>query len=112
MEDIKSKEWIKDYIVSLIDEVKHLSAKERDCIPFRVQMARKHDTFFSKFPSLLMLILDQGSDFDLKKLDEMLILMDNIHSGDKDLEEVNKKMGQEFFDKHIAPNIDMKKENS
>ena len=110
MSDIKSKYWIKNQVQMIIDEVKDKSKTQRDSVPYRRQIAMKYETFFSKFPSLLMLLIDQGSDFDLEKLNEMLNLMENIHSGDKNMDEVNKEMGEKYFNDYVASKIDMDKE--
>jgi len=40
----------------------------------------------------------------------MLNLMENIHSGDKNMDEVNKEMGEKYFNDYVAPKIDMDKE--
>lgn len=109
MSDIKGKEWIKNYIQMVIDEVKDIPQETRSSVPFRIQMTMKHKTFSDKFPSLLMMVVEQASDFDHQRLDEMLDLMDSVQKGEKDGDEVDKKMGQEYYDKYVAPFVKDKK---
>jgi len=56
-EAVKSKEWIKNYIQMVINEVKDIPIQTREGVEFRISIAKKHDTFNRKFPSLLMMIL-------------------------------------------------------
>ena len=65
MSEIKGTKWIKNYVLMVINEVKSISKEERDKVQFRLQMTMKHKTFSDKFPSLLMLIVDHGEEFDL-----------------------------------------------
>ena len=87
MSDIKSKSWIKNQVDMIFEEVKTATPNQRDSIPYRRKLANKYQTFFEKFPSLLMSIIDQGEDFDMKRLNEMLNLMTDIHSGEKKMED-------------------------
>lgn len=96
---------ILSYVNSLMEEVEETSEEERKSIDYHQRMATKHQTFFSKFPHLLTMICDQGKKFDLGRLSEMLGKRDEIHRGDRDLEETNKEMGQEYFDRYVAPVI-------
>ena len=104
--ETRSKEWIKNYIQMVIDEVKDIPIQTRESVEFRISIAKKHDTFNRKFPSLLMMVIDKGSDFDHARLEPMLDLMTGVQSGSLNGEEVDKKLGQEYFDKYIKPNID------
>jgi len=112
MSDIKSKSWIKNQVDMIFEEVKTATPNQRDSVPYRRKLANKYQTFFEKFPSLLMSIIDQGENFDMKRLNEMLNLMTDIHSGEKKMEDVNKEMGQKYFNDYVAPVIDMEKEKS
>lgn len=112
MSDIKSKNWIKNQVNMIFEEVKTATSHQRDSVPYRRKLANKYQTFFEKFPSLLMSIIDQGEDFDMNRLNEMLNLMEDIQTGDKNMEDVNKEMGQKYFNNYVAPVIDMEKEKS
>jgi len=105
MTEQKSKEWIKSYIQSLIKEVEGIPKEKRESVEFRISMAKKHDTFNKKFPSLLMMVIDKGSSFDHARLEPMLDLMTGVQNGSLDGDEVDKRLGQEYFDKYIKPNI-------
>ena len=105
-EVVKSKDWIKNYIQMVIDEVKDIPIQTREGVEFRISMAKKHDTFNRKFPSLLMMIIDKGNDFDSARLEPMLDLMTGVQDGTLNGDDVDKKLGQEYFDKYIKPNID------
>jgi hypothetical protein len=110
MSEIKSKEWIRNYVLMVIDEVKEIPKEEREKVSFRQKMAMKHQTFFEKFPGILMIVLDSGEEFDLDQFDMMLDAMERVHKGEEDFEEVNKGMGKKYFDEYVAPKIDMDKE--
>jgi len=109
MTEIKDKKWIKNYIKLVIDEVKDVPKSERGKVQFRIKMSMKHKTFSEKFPSLLMMVVEEAEDLDMDRLDKLLDLMDSVQKGEKDGEEVDKKLGQEYFDKYVAPNIDTSK---
>ena len=109
MSEIKEKKWILNYVLMLIDEVKKVSRVERDKVDFRLKMTNKHKTFSDKFPSLLMLIIDNGDTFDLKQLDVMLNLLENVQSGKRNIDDVDKELGKEQFDKYVAPDVDVNK---
>jgi hypothetical protein len=106
MEEKKSKGWILNYVLMLIQEVKEFPKEQRETVPFRESIAKKHQTFFYKFPHLLMMICEEAEKFDLKQLIGMLNNMEEIDKGEKDLEETNKMMGQKYFDKFVKPKID------
>ena len=106
---MKGKEWIKNYIQMVIDEVKDIPKETRESVDFRVKMSMKHKTFSEKFPSLLMMVVEEAEDLDMDRLDKLLDLMDSVQKGEKDGEEVDKKLVQEYFDKYVAPNIDTSK---
>ena len=105
MTDVKTKSWIKNYINMVIDEVKDVDKNIRESVDFRVKMTMKHKTFSEKFPSLLMMVVEQGENFDHKRLEEMLNLMDGIQRGELEADEVDKNLGQEYYNKYVAPNI-------
>lgn len=105
MTDVKTKSWIKSYINLVIDDVKDVDKNVRESVEFRVKMTMKHKTFSEKFPSLLLMVVEQGEDFDHKRLEEMLNLMDGIQNGELEAEEVDKNLGKEYYDKYVAPNI-------
>lgn len=106
MSDIKGKKWIKNYINMVIDEVKDVPKETRETVPFRIKMTMKHKTFSEKFPSLLMMVVDQAEEFDHERLEVMLTLMDSIQKGDRNVDEVDRELGQEYFDKYVAPHVD------
>jgi len=108
MSDVKGKKWIKNYINMVIDEVKDVPKETRETVPFRIKMTMKHKTFSEKFPSLLMMVVDQAEDFDHKQLDIMLNLMDSVQKGDRNVDEVDRELGQEYFDMYVAPHVDEK----
>jgi len=109
MSDMKGKKWIKNYIQMVIDEVKDIPKETRESVDFRVKMSMKHKTFSEKFPSLLMMVVEKAEDFEHERLDVMLDLMDSVQKGEKNVDEVDKKMGQEYFDKYVAPHVNEKK---
>ena len=110
MSDIKNKTWIRNYVMMVIAEVKNIPKEDREKISFRKTMAIKHQTFFEKFPGLLMIVIDSGDEFDIAQFDMMLNKMDQVQKGQADLETINKEMGQSYFDEYVAPKIDMTKE--
>jgi hypothetical protein len=110
MSDMKGKKWIKNYIQMVIDEVKEIPKETRESVDFRVKMSMKHKTFSEKFPSLLMMVVEKAEEFEHERLDVMLDLMDSVQKGEKDVDEVDKKMGQEYFDKYVAPHVNEKKD--
>jgi|688.fasta_scaffold556005_2 hypothetical protein len=105
MSEIKGTKWIKNYVLMVINEVKSISKEERDKVQFRLQMTMKHKTFSDKFPSLLMLIVDHGEEFDLSQLDIMLNLLESVQSGGRKVDEVDKEIGQEYYDKYVSPYV-------
>ncbi len=107
---MKGKKWIKNYIQMVIDEVKDIPKETRESVDFRVKMSMKHKTFSEKFPSLLMMVVEKAEDFEHERLDVMLDLMDSVQKGEKNVDEVDKKMGQEYFDKYVAPHVNEKKD--
>ena len=106
MSEIKGKKWIKNYIEMVIDEVKNIPKSERETVPFRIKMTMKHKTFSEKFPSLLMMVVEQAEEFEMHRLETMLDLMSSVQSGERDVDEVDKELGQEYFDKYVAPHVD------
>lgn len=110
MSDMKGKKWIKNYIQMVIEEVKDIPKETRESIDFRVKMSMKHKTFSEKFPSLLMMVVEKAEEFEYERFDVMLNLMDSVQKGEKDLDDVDKKMGQEYFDKYVAPHVNEKKD--
>jgi hypothetical protein len=105
MSDVKGKKWIKNYIQMVIDEVKDVPKETRGSVPFRIKMTMKHKTFSEKFPSLLMMVVEQAEEFDHERLEVMLNLMDSVQKGERDGDEVDREMGQEYFDKYVAPHV-------
>ena len=105
MSDVKGKTWIKNYVLMLINELKDVPKEERDKVQFRLKMTSKHKTFSDKFPSLLMLIVDKGDEFDVKQLDSLLLLLDRVQTGERKVDEVDKELGQEYFDRYVSPHI-------
>ena len=65
MEDVKSKTWIKNYVIMLINEVKDIPKKERETQEFVKRMVNKHRTFAGKFQHLMRLVINDGTDFDM-----------------------------------------------
>lgn len=110
MSDTKDKNWIRNYVEMVIDEVKTVPKEERDKVPFRIKMTMKHKTFSEKFPSLLMNVVENAEEFDMAQLDTLLVLLDSVQKGDRDVEEVHKELGQEYYDRYVAPHIDEKKD--
>lgn len=108
MSDIKTKSWIKNYINLVLEEIKDVPKETRDSVQFRVQMSMKHKTFSEKFPSLLMMVVEQGENFDHERLEGMLNLLTSVQSGEKNVDDVDKQLGQEYFDKYVSPHIDKK----
>ena len=107
---MKGKKWIKNYIQMVIDEVKEIPKETRESVDFRVKMSMKHKTFSEKFPSLLMMVVEKAEEFEYERLDVMLDLMDSVQKGEKDVDEVDKKIGQAYFDKYVAPHVNEKKD--
>ena len=110
MSEEKDKPWIKNYVLMVIDEVKNISKEEREKVPFRIKMTMKHKTFSDKFPSLLMNVVENAEEFDMAQLDILLSLLDNVQKGKRNLDEVDKELGQEYFDRYVSPHIDEKKD--
>ena len=110
MSEQKEKKWIRNYVEMVIEEIKDIPSNVRETIPFRQKIATKHQTFFEKFPGILMFVVDQGAEFDMARFDDMLNMMEQIQTGERDLDETNREMGQKYFDKYVAPKIDMDKE--
>jgi hypothetical protein len=110
MADENNSSWILEYVQKLMEEVKVVPKEEREKVGFHQAMATKHQTFFSRYPHLLTMVCDDGENFDINRLREMLGQVDEIKSGNKDLNEANTEMGQKYFDKYVSPHIDWEKE--
>ena len=108
MSEVRGKKWIKNYINMVIDEIKDVPKETRETVPFRIKMTMKHKTFSEKFPSLLMMVVEQATEFDNERLEGMLSLMDSVQKGERDVDIVDKELGQEYFDKYVAPYVDEK----
>jgi hypothetical protein len=109
-EEIKSGEWILDYVNMLIGEVKNYPKQQRETTQFHQAMATKHQTFFAKFPHLMTKICDDAEEFDVSHLKEMLGTLKEIREGKRDVDQVNQEMGQKYFDKYVSPHINWNKE--
>ena len=83
MTDVKDKKWIKNYINLVINEVKDVPKSERAKVPFRIKMTMKHKTFSKKFPSLLMMVVEEADELDMERLDNFLDLMESVQKGEK-----------------------------
>ena len=105
MSEVKGQKWIRNYIDMVINEVKDVPEQERESVPFRIKMTMKHKTFSEKFPSLLMMVVSQAQNFDFKQFDTMLHLMESVQMGKRDAEEINRELGQEYFDRYVAPHV-------
>ena len=108
--DIKGKEWIKNYINMVIEEVRNIPKETRETVPFRIRMTMKHKTFSEKFPSLLMMVVEQADDFDHERLDQMLDLLDSVQHGNRDIDTVDRELGQEYYDRYVSPHINESKD--
>jgi hypothetical protein len=108
----KGKAWIKNMIELIQEDIRNISDEEKDTINLRQRIAVKYQTFFEKFPSLLMKVVDDGDDFDMDRLDGMLDLMEQVHNNELDLEETNTRMGQEYFNQYVRPHIDEAREQN
>ena len=107
---LNSPMFIYSYVNKLINEIKHVPKESREVVGFHQEMAQRHSSFFSKYPRLFSVIMDDGSNFDMVQLQSMLSSLTQIQSGQKNYEDVNKEYGQAYFDKYVAPHIDMSKE--
>jgi len=105
MEDVKSKTWIKNYVIMLINEVKDIPKKERETQEFVKRMVNKHRTFAGKFQHLMRLVINDGTDFDMITFNIMLDRMQNVQEGKEEVEKVDKELGQEYYDKYVSPVI-------
>ena len=103
MSSVKGKEWITNYINMVIDEVKDSPIETRQSVEFRIKISKKHQTFYEKFPSLLLLVVEQATEFDKSRLNTMLDLMDSVQKGEKDADDVDKQLGKEYYDKYVSP---------
>ena len=106
---VKNKTWIKTQMSLILDDVGEMKEEEKT-IQYRVSMGNKYQTFFSKFPGLMMKLIDDGSAFDHGKMDGFLDMMEDIHAGRLNLEDTNREVGQEHYDMYVSPAIDDKKE--
>lgn len=109
-DESKDPQWIRNYVLMMINEVKDVPKETRDGIQFMQRFVNSHQTFCNKYPTLLKLVCAEGENFDMAKLDEFLGMLSEINSGDRDLDETNKELGQEAFDKYVKPHLDMTKE--
>jgi hypothetical protein len=112
MSEVKGRKWIRNYVDMVIDEVKDVPEQERESVPFRIKMTMKHKTFSEKFPSLLMMVVSQAQNFDFEQFNKMLDLMETVQTGNRNMEDVSKELGQEYFDKYVAPHVDIGKETT
>ena len=112
MSEVKGRKWIRNYVDMVIDEVKDVPEQERESVPFRIKMTMKHKTFSEKFPSLLMMVVSQAQNFDFEQFNKMLDLMETVQTGNRNMEDVSKELGQEYFDKYVAPHVDTEKETT
>lgn len=108
MSEVKGKKWIKNYIQMVIEEVKDVPKETRESVPFRVKMAQKHKTFSERFPSLLMMVVEKADEIDHERLDGMLNLLDSVQKGERNVDEVDRELGQKYYDTYVAPYVDEK----
>lgn len=108
-EQPKSKNWIKTQMELILDDVRTVQ-EEQKSIEYRQFMANKYSTFFSKFPSLLMKLIDDGDQFDRKQFEILLNMMNDVHEGKRNIEETNTEFGQQQFNRYVKPHIDEEKE--
>lgn len=106
----KTKDWIKTMVLLILDDIRELNETQRESVPVRQQIAMKYQTFFEKFPSLCMKLVDDGDSFEMDRFDEMLELMERVHTSDLDLQETNTQVGQQYFNQYVKPHIDVNKE--
>lgn len=102
----KSKEWIMRNVELILTDIRSVDDETRKMVPYRIGLATKHHTFFKQFPSILMKLIDDGDDFDMERFNQMLDLMEQVHSGEKDLEETNREIGQEYFDRYVKEKVE------
>ena len=105
----KSKKWIQTQMEFILDEVRNVT-EEQKTIEYRQFMANKYATFFAKFPSLLMKLIDDGDSFDRKQFEVLLTMMNDVHEGKRNTEETNNEFGQHQFNRYVRPHIDEEKE--
>ena len=106
----KNKDWIKTMVLLILDDIRELSDNDRNSIQVRQQIAMKYQTFFEKFPSLCMKLIDDGDSFEMERFDEMLGLMERVHSQELDLQDTTTEVGQQYFNRYVRPHIDIDKE--
>ena len=51
----------------------------------------------------MRLIINDGADFDMATFIMMLNRMQNVQEGKEEVEKVDKELGQEYYDKYVAP---------
>ena len=105
----KSKNWINTQLELILDDVRSIR-EEQKTIEYRQFMANKYATFFTKFPSLLMKLIDDGDQFDRKQFEVLLKMMNDVHEGRRNMEETNTEFGQQQFNQYVKPHIDEEKE--
>ena len=105
--EIKSNKWIKDYVLMVIEEVKDIPRKEREKVPFRQKMAAKHQTFFYKFPQILMQVVDAADEFDMEQFEMLLSMREKVNTGEADIDKTNEGVRNKYYNKYVASNPDL-----
>lgn len=86
------------------DEAK--ASKKADKNEYMKMMCEKFADFRAMMPMLFMSVAEQGTDFELRRLIDMLERRERIDNKETDVDTESKKIGKEYADEFVAPIVD------
>lgn len=97
------------YIKIMIHTMKRpelIQMKKDDPIEFKRFMLENFTQLRDKSLTLFEMVLDKGENFDLPRFAKMMNLRDQVFENKSTTyEEASKKLGQEYFDEFVKPNL-------
>ena len=104
------------YIQIMIETMKRpelVQLKKDDSIEFKRVMLEHFGQLRDKSLTLFEMVLDKGENFDIARLAKMMNLRDEVFENKTtSYEEASKKLGQEYFDEFVKPNLGKAKKKS
>jgi len=70
-------------------------------------LKQKYEVFEKKYPTLFSMMISEKSKFDIRKLNKMITLQQQVAEAKLSAESASRQIGQELFDEYVQPNLEV-----
>lgn len=99
------KNMVHDLLADLNNPDDKILIKNKKSVQLLQKYGKKYAELQLRYPALFNMIIDTGSEFDMKQFQMMINSIERVRNNQVKEQDASKQFGQDMYDKYVKPKL-------